>query len=159
MPVHMVETISRLGKARAGFKQELGRTPTDQEVADGLNWTKERVEEVTKYSRHADSLDRPVGQKMRRGDLIRCKHDLDRAGDVSMLRDHIAEALKDLPEKIKRVLVLRYGLEDGIFRTHDEVGQIMGFSYGRAQQLDSEGIALLKENKRVDIFRYFYDNE
>ena len=130
IPVHMVETINRLIKISRQLLQELGRDPTVEEIAGEMGLTPEKVREVIKISQEPISLETPIGEEedSHLGDFIEDQEAIApaEAASVMLLKEKMQDVLKNLTERERKVLVLRFGLEDGHQRTLEEVGQEFG---------------------------------
>src|ERR1700676_4333118 len=130
IPVHMVETINRLIKVSRQLLQELGRDPTVEEIAGEMGLTPEKVREVIKISQEPISLETPIGEEedSHLGDFIEDQEAIApaEAASVMLLKEKMQDVLKNLTERERKVLVLRFGLEDGHQRTLEEVGQEFG---------------------------------
>jgi RNA polymerase primary sigma factor len=121
IPVHMVETINRLIKISRQLLQELGRDPTVEEIASEMGLTPEKVREVIKISQEPISLETPIGEEedSHLGDFIEDQEAVApaEAASVMLLKEKMQDVLKNLTERERKVLVLRFGLEDGHQRT------------------------------------------
>ncbi|MBV8067614.1 MAG: sigma-70 family RNA polymerase sigma factor, partial [Candidatus Eremiobacteraeota bacterium] len=121
IPVHMVETINRLIKVSRQLLQELGREPTVEEIADAMALTPEKVREVMKISQEPISLETPIGEEedSHLGDFIEDQEAVApaEAASVMLLKEKMQDVLQNLTERERKVLVLRFGLEDGHQRT------------------------------------------
>ena len=130
IPVHMVETINKLMRHHRRLLQEKGREPTTEELAEAMEMTPEKVEEIQKISQEPVSLETPIGEEEDSflGDFIEDRTTLAPADAASaqLLREQVQEVLNSLTERESRVLKLRFGLEDGRTRTLEEVGREFG---------------------------------
>jgi len=152
IPVHMVETINRLIKVSRQLLQEKGREPTAEEIAHEMGLTPEKVREVIKISQEPISLETPIGEEedSHLSDFIEDQEAVApaEAASVMLLKEKMADVLKNLTERERKVLVLRFGLEDGHQRTLEEVGQEFGVTRERIRQI--QNVALLKLRKQIE---------
>jgi len=148
LPVHVGETINRVRKTSHRLQQIFEREPTAEEVARAMDMTDEKVRQVLDVSRHPISLEAPVGQDGEAflGDFIE-----DSAlpppvelASHQLLKTQIAEALDKLSERERRIIVLRFGLEDGKFRTLEEVGREFGITRERIRQIEAKALRKLR---------------
>jgi len=148
LPVHVGETINRVRKTSHRLQQIFEREPTAEEVARAMDMTDEKVRQVLDVSRHPISLEAPVGQDGEAflGDFIE-----DSAlpppvelASHQLLKTQIAEALDKLSERERRIIVLRFGLEDGRFRTLEEVGREFGITRERIRQIEAKALRKLR---------------
>jgi len=152
VPVHMVETINRLSQSQRVLLQELGREPTDAEVATDLGIETEKVAELRQLAQDTLSLETPVGEEEEStiGDFV---EDVDTDIPVEnatfrLLQDNLALALEELTERERQVLVMRFGLEDGRVRTLEEVGEHFKVTRERVRQLETKALAKLRHPQR-----------
>ena len=153
IPVHMVETINKLVVAEKQLTQELGRDPTNGELAEKLGWEDvQKVLEVRKLSLQPTSLSAPVGdgEDSAFGDFIEDMNAADPYEEAEMtdLRKNIAMVLDTLTEREKRVIELRYGLNGEKPCTLEEVGQEFGVTRERIRQIESKALRKLKHPSR-----------
>jgi RNA polymerase primary sigma factor len=148
IPVHMVETINRLMRASRRMLQELGRDPTDEELSKELGLPVEKVRAIRKTSLEPVSLETPVGQEedSQLGDFIEDSKVLapSDAASHQMLREQVEQVLNQLTERERRVLQLRFGLEDGHSRTLEEVGKEFGVTRERIRQIEVKALRKLR---------------
>ena len=162
IPVHMIETMSKLRNISKKMVQELGREPTIEEIANeaGMNLTEAR--RVLKISRHPISLDRPVGESEDSyfGDFIEdesAQSPIETAG-TEMLKDRIEEVLKTLTYREREIIKLRYGIGDGYTYTLEEVGRIFKVTRERVRQVEAKAIRKLQHPVRARKLEGFLDN-
>ena len=148
VPVHVVEIINKIIRLQRSLHQEHGTEPTIEELAVVMDMTPERVVEALRYAQDPVSLHTPVGESEESefGDLI---EDMNaacpaQAASVSMLRSDLDALLATLGEREKRVVTMRYGLEDGNPHTLEEVGQIFGVTRERVRQIEANTLAKLR---------------
>ena len=148
IPVHMVETINRLIRTSRRLQQELGREPTSEEIAREMDLTPEKVRDIQKISQEPISIDMPIGEEedSSLGDFIEDQKALAPADAASqqMLKEQMERVLSQLSERERRVLELRFGLEDGRSRTLEEVGREFGVTRERIRQIEAKALRKLR---------------
>jgi RNA polymerase primary sigma factor len=163
IPVHMVETINRLIKISRQLLQELGRDPTVEEIAHEMGLTPEKVREVIKISQEPISLETPIGEEedSHLGDFIEDQEAIApaEAASVMLLKEKMADVLKNLTERERKVLVLRFGLEDGHQRTLEEVGQEFGVTRERIRQIEAKALRKLRHPSRGKALKDYWSSE
>jgi RNA polymerase primary sigma factor len=163
IPVHMVETINRLIKISRQLLQELGRDPSVEEIAAEMGLTPEKVREVIKISQEPISLETPIGEEedSHLGDFIEDQEAVApaEAASVMLLKEKMADVLKNLTERERKVLVLRFGLEDGHQRTLEEVGQEFGVTRERIRQIEAKALRKLRHPSRGKALKDYWSNE
>jgi RNA polymerase primary sigma factor len=161
IPVHMVEVINKLARARRQMLQDLGREPTPEELAAELDMTPERVTEVQKYGRQPISLHTPLGDDgdSEFGDLIEDCEAIQPGEAVSftLLQEQLHSVLDTLPEREAGVVSLRFGLTDGQPRTLDEIGKVYGVTRERIRQIESRAMSKLRHPSRSNVLRDYLD--
>ncbi len=152
IPVHMVETINKLVRIQRQLLQSLGREPTPEEIAEEMGLTPERVREIQKISQEPVSLGTPIGEEedSQLGDFIEDDAAVvpPDAASFSMLQEQLAKTLEGLAERERKVITLRFGLEDGHPRTLEEVGREFGVTRERIRQIESKTLAKLRHPSR-----------
>ncbi len=152
VPVHMIETMSKLRTIQKHLLQEIGREPTIEEIAQRAKMTVEETRRVMKISRHPISLDRPVGESedSHFGDFIEDERQEAPAETATseMLRQRINDVLKTLTYREREILKLRYGIGDGYTYTLEEVGRIFKVTRERVRQVESKAIRKLQHPVR-----------
>ena len=152
IPVHMVETINKLIRIQRQLLQELGREPTPEEIGDKMEMTAERVREILKISQEPVSLETPIGEEedSQLGDFIEDGEAVvpPDAASFSMLQEQLAKVLDSLSERERKVIELRFGLEDGHPRTLEEVGREFGVTRERIRQIESKTLCKLRHPSR-----------
>ncbi len=152
IPVHMVETINKLIRVSRQLVQELGREPTPEEIAEELDITVDRVREILKVAQEPVSLETPIGEEedSHLGDFIEDEDALAPAVAASflLLREQLEEVLDSLTERERKVLRLRFGLDDGRARTLEEVGQVFGVTRERIRQIEAKALRKLRHPTR-----------
>jgi RNA polymerase primary sigma factor len=163
IPVHMVETINRLIKVSRQLLQELGREPSVEEIAEAMALTPEKVREVMKISQEPISLETPIGEEedSHLGDFIDDQEAVApaEAASVMLLKEKMADVLQNLTERERKVLVLRFGLEDGHQRTLEEVGQEFGVTRERIRQIEAKALRKLRHPSRGKALKDYWSNE
>ena len=161
IPVHMVETINKLMRHHRRLLQEKGREPTTEELAEAMEMTPEKVEEIQKISQEPVSLETPIGEEEDSflGDFIEDRTTLAPADAASaqLLREQVQEVLNSLTERESRVLKLRFGLEDGRTRTLEEVGREFGVTRERIRQIEAKAIRKLRHPSRSKKLRDYLE--
>ena len=152
IPVHMVETINKLVRIQRQLLQELGREPTPKEIGDVMGLPEERVREIQKISQEPVSLETPIGEEedSQLGDFIEDDAAVvpPDAASFSMLQEQLGKVLDGLAERERKVISLRFGLEDGHPRTLEEVGREYGVTRERIRQIESKTLAKLRHPSR-----------
>ncbi|HKE37736.1 MAG TPA: RNA polymerase sigma factor RpoD [Candidatus Baltobacteraceae bacterium] len=163
IPVHMVETINRLIKVSRQLLQELGREPSVEEIAEAMSLTPEKVREVMKISQEPISLETPIGEEedSHLGDFIEDQEAVApaEAASVMLLKEKMQDVLQNLTERERKVLVLRFGLEDGHQRTLEEVGQEFGVTRERIRQIEAKALRKLRHPSRGKALKDYWSNE
>ncbi|MBQ1688113.1 MAG: RNA polymerase sigma factor RpoD [Lachnospiraceae bacterium] len=157
IPVHMSEVINKTYRVSRTLLQELGREPTEQELAEAMNLPIEKVREILKISADPISLDTPIGEEddTHLGDFI--KDDTivgpEDAAAYSVLQDQISKLLETLTEREQRVLILRFGLKDGRTRTLEEVGKEFNVTRERIRQIEAKALRKLRHPSRARMLK------
>ncbi len=161
IPVHMVETINKLLRVSRRLVQEYGREPTSEEIGRDLDVPAEKVREILKISQEPVSLETPIGEEQdsHLGDFIEDKNTMAPADAAShhLLRKQVGDVLSTLNLRERRVLQLRYGLEDGRSRTLEEVGREFSVTRERIRQIEAKALRKLRHPKRSDFLRDFLE--
>ena len=159
VPVHMVETINKMSKMQRKLTLELGYEPSIKELAEHLDMTEEKVQEIMQIAREPASLETPIGEEddSNLGDFVADANVLSPEGNVEsvMLREHIDSLLDDLKERERQVIVLRFGLEDGHPRTLEEVGREFNVTRERIRQIEAKALRKLRNPVRSKRIRDF----
>ena len=153
IPVHMIETMSRLRNISKSLQQQHGREPTVEEIAEKAEMTLPEAKRVMKISRHPISLDRPVGESEDSyfGDFIQDEHADNpvESATSEMLKDKIEQVLKTLTYREREIIKLRYGIGDGYTYTLEEVGRIFKVTRERVRQVEAKAIRKLQHPVRA----------
>ena len=152
IPVHMVETINKLMRHHRRLLQDFGREPTPEEIGQVMELSSERVEEILKISQEPVSLQTPIGEEedSHLGDFIE-DHSApapSEAASFQLLKEQINDVLHTLTDRERRVLQLRFGLEDGRSRTLEEVGREFGVTRERIRQIEAKALRKLRHPTR-----------
>lgn len=163
IPVHMIETMSRLRTASKVLHQKLGREATIEEIAEEADMTVEETRRVLKISKHPISLDRPIGESEDSyfGDFIE-DNDIDSpvaSATQEMLKDRIDVVLKTLSYREREIIKLRYGIGDGYTYTLEEVGRIFKVTRERVRQVEAKAIRKLQHPVRARKLEGFMDHK
>lgn len=161
IPVHMIETMSKLRNVSKKLLQDMGREPTVEETAKAAGFTLEETKRVLKISRHPISLDRPVGESEDSyfGDFIE-DHGTEspvNAATHEMMKDKIENVLKTLTYREREIIKLRYGLGDGYTYTLEEVGRIFKVTRERVRQIEAKAVRKLQHPVRSRQLEGFLD--
>jgi RNA polymerase primary sigma factor len=161
IPVHMVETINKLVRIQRQLLQDLGREPTAQEIAVQMEMTPEKVREIQKVSQDPVSLETPIGEEedSHLGDFI---EDYDAvipldAASFILLQEQLESVLHTLSDREKKVIELRFGLQDGTPRTLEEVGKEFGVTRERIRQIESKTLSKLRHPSRSQKLRDYLE--
>lgn len=161
IPVHMVETINKLSRIQRQLLQELGRDPTNEEIAEEMNVDVEKVREVRKIAQEPVSLETPIGEEedSNLGDFIEDDTAIapDEAANFTMLREQLTEILSTLQDREREVLELRFGLTDGTPRTLEEVGKRFKVTRERIRQIEAKAIRKCKHPTRSQKLKDFLE--
>lgn len=153
VPVHMVETINKLNRISRQLLQEKGREATNEELAEAMGISVEKIREVKKIAQDPISLETPIGEKKdsHLGDFIEDHETVapdDAAGSI-LLREQIEELLQSLTDRERQVLELRFGLKDGKTRTLEEVGKYFDVTRERIRQIEGKALVKLKKSAKT----------
>lgn len=153
VPVHMVETINKLNRISRQLRQEKGREATNEELAEAMGISVEKIREVKKIAQDPISLETPIGEKedSHLGDFIEDHETVapdDAAGSI-LLREQIEELLQSLTDRERQVLELRFGLKDGKTRTLEEVGKYFDVTRERIRQIEGKALVKLKKSAKT----------
>lgn len=153
VPVHMVETINKLNRISRQLLQEKGREATNEELAEAMGISVEKIREVKKIAQDPISLETPIGEKedSHLGDFIEDHETVapdDAAGSI-LLREQIEELLQSLTDRERQVLELRFGLKDGKTRTLEEVGKYFDVTRERIRQIEGKALVKLKKSAKT----------
>lgn len=163
IPVHMIETMSKLRTISKNLLQKLGREATIEEIAEAAKMSVSETRRVLKISKHPFSLDRPIGESEDSyfGDFIEDEtaESPVQSATQEMLKDRIDEVLKTLTYREREIIKLRYGIGDGYTYTLEEVGRIFKVTRERVRQVEAKAIRKLQHPVRARKLEGFLDNK
>lgn len=153
IPVHMVETISKYTQTKRKLMQELGRDPLPEEIATEMGVDIDKVRHIQKISQEVLSLEAPVGEDSEDSvlsDFIKDEQGLTptQITNQSLLKDQLKEILDDLNERERKILTMRFGLEDGITHTLEEVGKVFGVTRERIRQIEAKTLEKIRQHQK-----------
>ena len=159
IPVHIMELVNKVRRQISSFVQQNGREPTTEELASKTDLPIEKIKEIQKLTPEPVSLEVSVGEKE---DTV-LENYISNEGAVSpeeavidnLLRDQIAKTLETLSEREQTVIKLRFGLEDGIPRSLEEIGRIMGVTRERVRQIEEKSLKKLRTNSSPKLRDYY----
>lgn len=162
IPVHMVETISKYKQVVRRLSQDLGREPLVEEIAMEMNLEVDKIHIIEQINQDTVSLEQPIGdddEKSTRGEFIPDDKILrpDQDSSRRILSDQIKEVLDTLNPKERKILELRYGLNDGIQHTLEEVGQEFGVTRERIRQIEAKVHEKLRNNEKISRLKNYFD--
>jgi RNA polymerase primary sigma factor len=153
IPVHLVDLVNRIARVSGQLHQELGREPTDEEIAELVEVSAERVRELARVTPAPISLDSHVGDEQ---DTVLAEIMADDSAEVPeevadhlLLRDRVRETLLTLSPREQQVIIRRYGLENGVDRTLTEIGREVGVTRERIRQIESTAMRKLRQPSRT----------
>ncbi|AUC61562.1 RNA polymerase primary sigma factor RpoD [Cyanobacterium sp. HL-69] len=158
LPVHLYETISRIKKTTKMLSQKMGRKPTEEEIAEDMEMTIEKLRFIAKSAQLPISLETPIGKEedSRLGDFIEADGETPE-DEVSknLLREDLENVLDSLSPRERDVLRLRYGLDDGRMKTLEEIGQIFNVTRERIRQIEAKALRKLRHPNRNSILKEY----
>ncbi len=161
IPVHMVETINKLIRVSRQLLQEKGREPTPEEIGEEMDLSADKVREIMKISQEPVSLETPIGEEedSHLGDFIEDEDAPAPASAASyiLLKEQLDDVLDTLTDREKRVLELRFGIEDGRPRTLEEVGKEFGVTRERIRQIEAKALRKLRHPSRSKKLKDYLD--
>jgi RNA polymerase primary sigma factor len=158
LPVHLYETISRIKKTTKILSQEMGRKPTEEEIAERMEMTIEKLRFIAKSAQLPISLETPIGKEedSRLGDFIEADGETpEDQVSKSLLREDLENVLDTLSPRERDVLRLRYGLDDGRMKTLEEIGQIFNVTRERIRQIEAKALRKLRHPNRNSILKEY----
>jgi len=162
VPVHMGDQLNRMRRVQLNLIQELGREPSIEELAEGMETTPDKIETLLEIARHPVSLETPIDEEgdSTFGDFVEDVSSPAPTEEVAthLLHEQLEKALNRLPVREAQILKLRYGLEDGRVYTLEEVGQTIGVTRERVRQLEAQALNRLRQSSAHVILRdYLYE--
>ena len=162
IPVHMVETINKLGKISRYLTQTLGREPTCGEIAVEMGITEDKVREIQRIAQDTVSLETPVGEEEDSdlGSFLKDETIMspEEQATVSILKEQLLEVLGTLNPREQKVIMLRYGVEDGHPKTLEEVGKEFNVTRERIRQIESKALKKLRHPSHSKKLRDFLND-
>ncbi len=162
IPVHMVDTINRVIRTQRELLNDLGREPEPEEVAEKMGCSVERINEILKLAQEPVSLETPIGEEedSHLGDFIQDEHIATpvQAATNTLLREKLIEVMDTLTDREKKVLIMRYGLDDGTERTLEEVGKEFNVTRERIRQIEAKALWKIKHPNKSRKLRDFLEN-
>lgn len=158
LPVHLYETISRIKKTTKLLSQEMGRKPTEEEIATHMEMTIEKLRFIAKSAQLPISLETPIGKEedSRLGDFIESDGETpEDQVSKNLLREDLESVLNSLSPRERDVLRLRYGLDDGRMKTLEEIGQIFNVTRERIRQIEAKALRKLRHPNRNSILKEY----
>ena len=159
IPVHMIETMSRYSQTKRNLLQQLGREPLDEEIANEMGIDVNKVRQIKKISQSVLSIETPIGDEEDSilADFIKDEKNATPAEHAAraLLRDILEDIMKDLTEREKEIISLRFGLKDGVMHTLEEVGQRLGVTRERIRQIEVKTLEKIKNHPRAKEFEGF----
>ena len=162
VPVHMIEQINKVVRESRQLMQRYGREPTDEEIAEQLSWTVDKVKQVKNVAREPISLETPIGEEEDSllGDFIEDKEVENPATKTAytLLQEQLRSVLSTLPPREQEVLKMRFGLDDGYSLTLEEVGLYFNVTRERIRQIEAKALRRLRNPRRATTLRDYMDN-
>ena len=152
IPVHMFETINKMLRTQRRLTQDLGREPSNEEIAKEMEMEVDKIDHIQKIRQEISSLDAPVRDEeedSKLGDFIEDEDSAtpEEAATTQLLKEHVNEMLDILSPREQKILMMRFGLEDGRGRTLEEVGREFGVTRERIRQIEAKALAKLRKNR------------
>lgn len=158
IPVHMVETINKFQQVERQLIQDLGREPFPEEIAAEMGEPVEKIRHIIKISQDTISLETSVGEDDEDSTLEDFIEDVknvtpDRAAALQLLKDYVKEVIAELSPREQKILEMRFGLEDGVAHTLEEVGSEFGVTRERIRQIEAKALEKIKRHEMIDRLR------
>ena len=162
IPVHMIENINKLVRVQRQLLQELGRDPSPEEISKKMDFTPGKIREIIKISQLPISFETPIGEEgdSNLGDFIEDSgvETPSDATSFTMLQEQLQEVLNTLKDRERKIIQLRFGLQDGHPRTLEEVGREFGVTRERIRQIESKALGKLRHPSRSGVLRDFLEH-
>jgi RNA polymerase primary sigma factor len=160
IPVHMVETISKYTQVKRKLLQELGRDPLAEEISAEMGVELKKIRHIMKISQNTVSLETPIGNeedKTTLEEFVENKKELSPSDLTArkMLKTHIYELIEDLSDREKKILEMRFGLDNNITHTLEEVGKVFGVTRERIRQIEAKALSKLKVHDKIGKLKGF----
>ncbi len=154
IPVHMVESIAKYTQVKRKLMQELNREPLPEEIAVEMGLDVKKIHYIQKISQEVVSLESPIGESdedATLSEVVKDEHTPtpDQLANYSLLKEHLQEVMSELTERERKILSLRFGLEDGITHTLEEVGKVFGVTRERIRQIEAKALEKIRESKKI----------
>ncbi|MFA5615087.1 MAG: sigma-70 family RNA polymerase sigma factor, partial [Methanoculleus sp.] len=158
IPVHMVETINKYTQIVRQLVQELGREPLAEEISAEMGLEVDKIRHIQKISQETVSLETSIGDSdddSVLGDFIEDTETImpDQTASRTLLKKHVGEVLEELSPREQRILKIRFGLEDGVTHTLEEVGQEFGVTRERIRQIEAKALEKIRNQKSLGKLR------
>lgn len=159
IPVHMIETMTRYSKVKRELLQQLGREPLAEEIAKEMNIDVDKIRQIERISQETLSIESPVGDEEDSilADFIKDDKTATPAEQAAraLLKDILNDIMKELTERERQIISMRFGLEDGVTHTLEEVGQTLGVTRERIRQIEYKTLEKIKNHPRAKEFEGF----
>lgn len=159
IPVHMVETINKVAKVQRRLTLELGREPKPAQIAAELDMKESKIIDILQLAREPSSLDTPIGEEedSTLGDFVADENAKtpENSLETVMLKEQLSKLLEDLTEREKQVIILRFGMDDGVSRTLEEVGKRFNVTRERIRQIEAKALRKLRQPSRHKFIKEF----
>jgi len=161
IPVHMVELLTKFHEVKKRLAQDLGREPLPEEIAEEMHLEVDKVRHLSEIVQEVISLEMPVGESEEESILLDFIKDEKTPSPITesarmILRERLQEILKDLSPREQKILALRFGLEDGIVHTLEEVGKEFGVTRERIRQIEAKALEKIREHKSLKKLKGYY---
>jgi RNA polymerase primary sigma factor len=161
VPAHILDTMNKVARAQRDMIQDLGREPTVEEIADHLDLPTDKVRMAQNISLIPISLDKPIDDEESSfvGDFISdpMADSPSRRAAIAILKDRFSDVLRDLPKREEKIIRLRFGLNDGLPRTLEEVGRMFNITRERVRQIEAKALRKLRHPTRIRKLQMFKD--
>jgi len=160
LPVHIVESLSKYNKTKRRLLQELGREPMAEEIAAEMHEDVKKIKNLEQVTQGTISLEQPVGDEEREGTIEEFIEDKKTIAptettSLSILREQIKQILQDLTPREQKILKMRFGLDDGVPHTLEEVGKVFNVTRERIRQIQQRALEKIKEHKKAKMLKEY----